>query len=225
MTVLFVFCGCAVTVHFFILFREKMPKAQISVHVHHVNNTLFSKNFKFHQHVDVEYTFDIPKGGKYFEVYYYNGDENNLHHNWVLSEILVYEYDNNGDVIGSFDYSFDMFVDSHMLEEETVRLKLKYKAPARWIFWTVEEKKKYHFNHTKMEDKNCWMTFIVYNKDNEIMYRDYIHIYNYVNAYQEYKIPESAEWVRVQFIVQKMRDMKTNFQTRNKMNVSAIIVL
>lgn len=43
------------------------------------------------------------------------------------------------------------------------------------------------------------ITFIVYNKDNEIMYRDYITVYDYSSTYEEYKIPEGAAWVRVQF--------------------------
>lgn len=56
-----------------------------------------------------------------------------------------------------------------------------------------------------MSNINSGMTFIVYNEDNEIMYKDYISIYNFASAYEEYKIPEGAAWVRVQFSTEHER--------------------
>lgn len=56
-----------------------------------------------------------------------------------------------------------------------------------------------------MANINSGMTFIVYNKDNEIMYRDYISIYNFASAFEEYKIPEGAAYVRIQFSTEHER--------------------
>lgn len=123
-----------VNVYFFIFFqnKQKMTEAQISVYLHDKNNNIvFSDYFKFNQNRHKWQLIEIPKGGNFFKIYYYNG-ASNIAHSTAWSEqakILITSYDETCKITYRYDFSFDetkMFTDLHMIEEETNQIEIVY---------------------------------------------------------------------------------------------------